>query len=88
MYEPSIEGVLDMVKDVNSEWNSKKKKGFGGKATQYFHKSSDMLYGHKALMKVLPESNEHVSVFTGAVNAVIKVIRDLQVHPLVWPSHR
>ncbi|EXU98462.1 hypothetical protein X797_008409 [Metarhizium robertsii] len=70
--EPTIDSVLDMVERMNKAWQEKRKQGAGGKAMAFFHKFCGTLDSHSSLLKLLPEGNEYVSIFTGTLNAVIK----------------
>ena len=72
--EPSLEGVTDTIREITESWQTKRKKSRLVKATAQFHRFSSTLSAHSSLLKVLPEGNEYVSVFTGTINAVIKVI--------------
>ncbi|KPM34605.1 hypothetical protein AK830_g11965 [Neonectria ditissima] len=71
-FEPSIEGVVDLVRESNTKWQTKRKKGSGGKFMSTFHSFCGTLDSHSALLKVLPQGNEYVSLFTGSLNAVIQ----------------
>ncbi|KAF2104705.1 hypothetical protein NA57DRAFT_70913 [Rhizodiscina lignyota] len=70
--EPTIEGVTDMVNGMMKAWKAKRGEGWSGKALSGFHRFCRTLDSHSSLLKVLPEGNEYVSVFTGTLNAVIK----------------
>lgn len=76
-FEPTIEGVFDLVNATSELLRTKKKNTAGGKITARFHKFCDKLESHRSLLKVLPEGNEYVSVFTGTLNAVIMVSQSL-----------
>lgn len=71
--EPTVEGVVDMVKEMTAAWRSKREKGRREKAMKLFHRFCFSLDSHKSLMKLLPEGNAYVSVFMGSLSAVIKV---------------
>lgn len=71
--EPTIEGVVDLVQEMMTNWASKREKGRRGKALKLFHAFCSKLDSHSSLMRLLPEGNEYVSVFTGALGAIIKV---------------
>lgn len=85
-FDPSIEGVIDLVRESNTEWQTKRRKGGGGKFMSTFHSFCNTLDSHSALLKVLPEGNQYVSLFTGSLNAIIQVresrvnCRDAFVH--------
>lgn len=71
--EPTLEGVVDLVQSMVKEYQHKRNQGWRGKVVSRFHRVTKTLDAHSALLKVLPEGNEYVSVFTGTINAVIKV---------------
>ncbi|KUI67665.1 hypothetical protein VM1G_03036 [Cytospora mali] len=70
--EPTIQGVVAMVNSVNAQWQGKRKQGHSGKAKTLFHRFCGTLDSHSSLIKLLPDGNEYVSVFTGTLNAIIK----------------
>lgn len=71
--EPTVDSVLDMVERMNKTWQEKRKQGAGRKVMAFFHRFCGTLDSHSSLLKLLPEGNEYVSIFTGTLNAVIKV---------------
>lgn len=73
--EPTIEGVVDMVKEVNRAWEARRKSGRRGRVMALFHKFCGTLDAHSSMLEVLPEGSEYVSLFTGTLNAVIRVCR-------------
>ncbi|KUI53386.1 hypothetical protein VP1G_00696 [Cytospora mali] len=70
--EPTIQGVVAMVNAVNVQWQGKRKQGYSGKAKSFFHRFCGTLDSHSSLIKLLPDGNEYVSLFTGTLNAIIK----------------
>lgn len=86
-FEPTIKGVTAMINAVIVRWQDKRKKGRSGKAMTFFHKFCDTLDSHSSLIKLLPDGNEYVSVFTGALNAIIKVCH-LEFAPSLRPLRR
>ncbi|ROW17317.1 hypothetical protein VPNG_01369 [Cytospora leucostoma] len=70
--DPTVQGVVAMVDAVTMAWQDKRKRGHGGKAKTLFHKFCGTLESHSSLIKLLPDGNEYVSVFTGTLNAIIK----------------
>lgn len=72
-FEPTIQGVAAMVNTVTVKWQDKRKQGRIGKTKTLFHKFCGTLDSHSSLIKLLPDGNEYVSVFIGALNAIIKV---------------
>jgi len=71
-FDPSLAGVEAMVREMHAKWQAKRRAGLGGKAAAMFHKFCGTLSGHTALLKILPEGSEYVSIFTGSLNAIIK----------------
>ncbi|KAH7134107.1 hypothetical protein EDB81DRAFT_726007 [Dactylonectria macrodidyma] len=71
-FDPTIDGVVDLVRESNAKWQTKRRKGGGGKFMSTFHSFCNTLDSHSALLKVLPEGNQYVSLFTGSLNAVIQ----------------
>ncbi|KAI1866983.1 hypothetical protein JX265_007559 [Neoarthrinium moseri] len=71
-YEPTVESVLLMVERMNSRWNSDRESGKGGKIKKLFHNACETLDAHSSVMKMLPDGNEYVSIFTGALNTIIQ----------------
>lgn len=72
-YEPTMESVFGLVQDVQRTWESKRRGGFGGKIAQSFQSICGTLDSHSSMLKVLPDGNEYVSIFTGTLMTVIKV---------------
>ncbi|TPX07435.1 uncharacterized protein E0L32_002095 [Thyridium curvatum] len=71
-YEPSIESVSQMIKDMLSSWQGKRTRGIGGSLATKFHRFCNTLNGHRSLLKLLPEGNEYVSLFTGALTSLVQ----------------
>lgn len=71
--EPTVQGIVNMVDEMRRAWAAKRSKGFMGKALDQFHRFCHTLDSHSTLITILPEGNEYVSLFTGSLNAVIKV---------------
>lgn len=72
-FHPTMSGVVTMVTEVTSQWQTKRQDGRAGKAKRLFHRFCATLDSHSSLLKMLPEGNEYVSIFAGALNAIIKV---------------
>ncbi|KAL4894972.1 hypothetical protein BDV59DRAFT_174226 [Aspergillus ambiguus] len=70
--EPTTEGVFDMVNEMMVSWGAKREKGRRGRAIKLFHNFCCKLDSHSSLMKLLPEGNVYVSVFSGTLGAIIK----------------
>lgn len=71
--EPSVLGVVNTVKKITDNWEAKRKEGRTGKAKTYFHKFCGVLKSHSAVIQILPQGNEYVSLFTGTLNTILKV---------------
>lgn len=72
-FKPTIQGVTAIVDAVTAQWQDKRKQGRSGKAKSLFHRFCSTLDSHSSLIELLPDGNEYVSIFTGALNAIIKV---------------
>ncbi|KAF9891837.1 hypothetical protein FE257_003322 [Aspergillus nanangensis] len=70
--EPTLEGVVDIVREMTTAWRTKRDKSRRGKTAKLFHAFCSKLDSHSSLMKLLPEGNAYVSVFMGSLGAVIK----------------
>lgn len=76
--EPTVEGTMEMVAVMMQMRQTRRDKARCGKAIAKFHRFCKSLHSHSNLIKFLPEGNEYVSVFTGTINAVIKVSLNYQ----------
>lgn len=72
-FEPTIEGVIKVTQQAFARWEEKKKEGFTGMTKALFHRFCDGINSHKSMLKVLPEGNEYVSLFTGVLAVIINV---------------
>jgi hypothetical protein len=72
-FEPTVDSIVNMVNDMDIMWQEKIKHGTKRKAMGHFHKFCGTLNSHSSLLKLLPDGNIYVSIFTGTLNAVIKV---------------
>jgi hypothetical protein len=75
--EPAIEGVLAMVGQMQTAWESHRRGTWRDKAMRMFHKFCGGIDSHKTLLQILPQGSEYVSIFMGTVSVVIKVTRPL-----------
>ena len=57
---------------ARQQWLEKKRL-FGGKAQEIFHKLCRTMGGHKTILDAFPESNEYVSIFCAAFNTIVQV---------------
>ncbi|KAK4167748.1 hypothetical protein QBC43DRAFT_285639 [Cladorrhinum sp. PSN259] len=71
VFEPTVESVFDLVTSLNATTQAKRKSGIMGKVMTRFHKFCDKLDSHAQMLKVLPDGNEYVSIFTGTLTAII-----------------
>lgn len=72
-FVPTAEGVVSLVEQIEIKWQAKRKSGLRGKTMMFFHKVCGTIKAHKALLGILPEGNDYVSIFTGVLNVVIQV---------------
>nr|XP_036574813.1 phytanoyl- dioxygenase family protein [Colletotrichum truncatum]KAF6781287.1 phytanoyl- dioxygenase family protein [Colletotrichum truncatum] len=70
--EPTMDGVIDTVQQIQKSWEAKRGNGRLAKAKRFFHKFCSTLDSHKLLIQILPSGNEYVSIFTGTLNVVIQ----------------
>lgn len=75
----SFDGVVDLIRSTSTQTQADREERIMGKITGRFHSICDTVHSHSAFLKLLPEGNEYVSVFTGSLNAVIKVSDTPQV---------
>ncbi|KAH8170875.1 phytanoyl-CoA dioxygenase family protein [Sarocladium implicatum] len=68
----SFDGVVDLIKSTCAKNQTEQEESIMGKITGRFHSICDTVHAHSAFLKMLPEGNEYVSIFTGSLNAVIK----------------
>ncbi|KAK4227774.1 phytanoyl-CoA dioxygenase [Podospora fimiseda] len=71
-FEPTVDGVIDLVKSLNASVQAKRKGGIVGKIMTRFHKFCDKLDSHSNMLKILPDGNEYVSIFAGTLTTIIK----------------
>lgn len=83
--EPTIDGVVKTVNMITAQWQAQKKQGRFGRTRVLFHKLCGTLNSHSALIKLLPEGSEYISVFTGTLHAIIKVLPDV-VQSMPFPN--
>lgn len=72
--KPTIKDLNNMVTSITTEWQAKRKGGRMGRVKSLFHRFCGTLHSHSSLIKLLPEGNEYVSIFTGTLTAIIKVV--------------
>ncbi|KAI0514732.1 hypothetical protein F5B22DRAFT_610538 [Xylaria bambusicola] len=70
--EPTMEGVIDLVREISTTSRAKNQNSRRGKAMKYFHKFCETLDAHKSILKIIPEGSEYVSVFAGTLNVIIQ----------------
>ncbi|KAI0448306.1 hypothetical protein F5B21DRAFT_498008 [Xylaria acuta] len=70
--EPTMEGVIDLVKEITASSRAKNESSRRGKAMKYFHKFCGTIDAHKSILKIIPEGSEYVSVFAGTLNVIIQ----------------
>ncbi|KAI1750559.1 hypothetical protein F4782DRAFT_509432 [Xylaria castorea] len=70
--EPTMEGVVDLVKEITATSRVKNESSRRGKAMKYFHKFCETVHAHKSILEIIPEGSEYVSVFAGTLNVIIQ----------------
>ncbi|KAI0432788.1 hypothetical protein F5Y09DRAFT_339345 [Xylaria sp. FL1042] len=70
--EPTMESVVDLVKELTAANQAKKESSRRGKAMRSFHKFCETVNAHKSMLKIIPEGSEYVSVFAGTLNVIIQ----------------
>ncbi|KAI0487790.1 hypothetical protein F4859DRAFT_525824 [Xylaria cf. heliscus] len=70
--EPTMEGVIDLVKEITATSQAKNENSRRGKAIKYFHKFCRTIDAHKSILEIIPEGSEYVSVFAGTLNVIIQ----------------
>ncbi|KAF0322178.1 phytanoyl- dioxygenase family protein [Colletotrichum asianum] len=69
---PTMNGVIDLVHEVQRAWDSKRSHGRFARAKRLFHQFCGTLNSHRSFLEVLPSGNEYVSIFTGTLNVLIQ----------------
>lgn len=87
-FTPTIEGVLDQVRQVHLKIDAKRKSGFMGKTKSLFHKFCKTIDSHKSLLGILPEGNEYISIITGVLHLVVQVRPIINQHLSVFVESR
>ena len=64
--------LCQRLMDARQQW-SEKKRFFGGKAQDFFHKLCRTMGGHQTILNAFPESNEYMSIFCAAFNTIVQV---------------
>ena len=72
-FEPTMSGAAAAIQQVMTLWNKKKQKGPQGKMDKYFHKICGSLDSHSNMLGMLPQNNQYVSIFTGALTTIVQV---------------
>ncbi|RYC59102.1 hypothetical protein CHU98_g7105 [Xylaria longipes] len=70
--EPTMGGVIDLVKEITAASRAKNESSRRGKAMRYFHKFCGTIDAHKSILEIIPEGSEYVSVFAGTLNVIIQ----------------
>lgn len=85
-FEPTIEGVIKVTQQAFARWEGKKKEGFTGVTKALFHRFCDGINSHSSMLKLLPEGNEYVSLFTGVLSVIINVGSISSTAAVIWGS--
>ena len=72
--EPTMEGVVDLVREITTASRVKNENSPRGKAMKYFHKFCGTIDAHKSVLEIIPEGSEYISIFAGTLNVIIQVI--------------
>lgn len=72
-YEPTVESMVQLVTAMQNKWRATRETGRRAIAVQKFHQFCGSLDAHSNLLKLLPEGNEYVSLFSGTLTSIIKV---------------
>ncbi|OJJ42805.1 hypothetical protein ASPZODRAFT_155064 [Penicilliopsis zonata CBS 506.65] len=73
MTEPTMESVVKVMADITHAWRARREKSSWRKRVEgRFIQFSRTVNAHQNLLQILPQSNQYVSLFTGAINAIIK----------------
>ena len=67
-----LEDVQTTVKEAKKTWEGKKRL-FSGKPQKVYHDVMCNLDAHSGLLSMLPQSNDYVTLVSGAVKTVVKV---------------
>ncbi|CAJ2501363.1 Uu.00g042160.m01.CDS01 [Anthostomella pinea] len=70
--EPTMEGVIELVQEVTAAAQAKKDSSRRGKAMKYFHKFCRTVDSHKAMLEIIPQGSEYVSILAGTLTVVIQ----------------
>ncbi|ELQ34945.1 hypothetical protein OOU_Y34scaffold00737g4 [Pyricularia oryzae Y34] len=72
--EPTMDGVIDTVTQLQTAWQKQRTHADSrtGKVRRLFHRFCGTVDSHSDLLKLLPDGNEYVSVFAGALSAIVK----------------
>lgn len=70
---PDFKDVFDLMNNISTEFEDKRKRGPTGLINRYFRESCEQLKAHDTLLSILPEGSEYVSLFTGVLKSIIKV---------------
>ncbi|KAI0551807.1 hypothetical protein F4679DRAFT_124737 [Xylaria curta] len=70
--EPTMDGVIDLVREVTATSRARNESSRRGKAMKYFHKFCETIHAHKSILEIIPEGSEYVSVFAGTLNVIIQ----------------
>ncbi|KAF5500538.1 hypothetical protein CGCS363_v007333 [Colletotrichum siamense] len=70
--EPTMNGVIHAVHEIQRAWDLKRSNGRLGRAKRLFHQFCGTLKSHQSFLEILPSGNEYVSIFTGTLNVLIQ----------------
>ncbi|KAI5926622.1 hypothetical protein F4810DRAFT_707160 [Camillea tinctor] len=69
--EPTMEGVVELIKEIAATAQTKKDNSRRGKVMKHFHKFCGTVDSHKSMLELIPQGSEYVSIFAGTLNASV-----------------
>jgi hypothetical protein len=63
-----------MVEQMQNSWKSQRQGTYRDKAMRMFHKFCGGIDSHRSLLQILPQGNEYVSILSGTLAVILKVV--------------
>jgi hypothetical protein len=76
-------GLVKMVETVATAWHTKRTKSKFGKFMKVFHRVCGTVDTHRTVLTMLPQGNEYVSLFSGALMSIITVNSPISMVPTI-----
>ena len=70
---PTLNDVKQLMLDVESSWDQKRKSGVTGRIGIQYRRACVFIKDHETMLKIIPEGNEYVSLFSGVLRSVVTV---------------